>query len=69
MSAGELFSVMPDRSACPLIRHHGGEDEILFLIHPKSEGLYRDLLTHYWDSVITLSGFESGMLYRETPWF
>jgi hypothetical protein len=52
---GTLFTTLEKIHDCPLIKQKDGIETILFLIHPKSEGLYQSLLSQYTDSVIEVS--------------
>ena len=55
LEEGSLFSIAREVSSCPLMRSVGGKDYILFLIHPKSEALYADLLRKHKESVLIIS--------------
>lgn len=64
LEEGQLFTILPDLCACPLIKKDEGRYFILFLIHPKSEAIYHDLLHTHGDDVLTfdalsLSSFRS----------
>ena len=62
---GTLFTTLSDIHCCPLIKRQvDGQDVILFLIHPKSLNLYKDLLAHFPGpketfSALSLSSFRT----------
>lgn len=56
VNEGTLFTTLSNIHRCPLIkRQDNGQDVILFLIHPKSLHLYKDLLDHAPGPVQTFS--------------
>lgn len=55
LTEGVHYTTLSNYSECPLIRKINGEDHFLFLVHPKSEDVYADLLQHYQDKIFLFS--------------
>jgi|GEM_PF-3220490 len=56
LKEGRFYTGLNNVADCPLVKmQEDGSELILFLIHPKSEVLYQDLLAAHADSIVTVS--------------